>query len=72
MSDQLDPLIQKLIARLKHQDPVARRNAAGALRLHGLRASAAIPELTALLTDEDPKVRREAKRALDRLRAAAA
>jgi len=72
MSEQLDPLIQKLIAKLKHKDPITRRNAAGALRLHGCRASAAIPELTELLTDDDPKVRKEAKRALDRLRAAAA
>lgn len=72
MSEQLDPLIQKLIARLKHEDPITRRNAAGALRLHGFRASAAIPELTELLTDDDPKVRREAKQALYRLRAEAA
>jgi HEAT repeat protein len=72
MSERLDPLIQKLIGRLKDEDPVTRRNAAGALRLHGPRAAAAVPELTRLLTDEDPKVREEARRALQRLRVAAA
>ena len=71
-SEQVDPLIQKLVSRLKHEDAVTRCNAAGALRLHGVRAVAAIPELAKLLTDEDPKVRGEARRALERLRAAAA
>ena len=72
MSKQLDPLIQRLIDRLNHQDPVARRNAAGALRLHGSRASVAIPQLSRLLSDEDSRVREEAQRALERLRSAAA
>jgi len=72
MSEQLDPLIRKLIARLKDEDPLVRRNAAGALRFHGRRASLAIPELAELLTDDDPRVREEAERALERLRAAAA
>ena len=72
MSEQLDSLIQKLIEKLSHEDPITRRNAAGALRLHGPRAVAAIPQLTMLLTDQDRKVRGEAQRALDRLRSAAA
>ena len=72
MSEQLDALIHKLIARLKHQDPTTRRNAAAALRLHGARAVAAVAELTALLADNDPGVRREAQRALERLHAPAA
>jgi len=72
MPNQLDLLIQKLIAKLKDEDPVIRRNAAGALRLHGARASVAIPELAKLLKDDDPKVRGEALRALERLRGAAA
>jgi HEAT repeat protein len=72
MPAQPDPLIWKLIEKLKDQDPVTRRNAAGALRLHGSRAAAAIPALTPLLEDEDPRVRSEAERALDRLRIVAA
>jgi len=72
MRTQPDPLIQKLIARLSDEDPVTRRNAAGALRLHGGRATAAIPELVRLLSDTDPAVQAEAQRALSRLRTAAA
>ena len=72
MSEQLDPLIQKLITRLKDEDPVTRCNAAGALRLHGSRATGAIPELSKLLSDQDLRVREEAQRALERLRNAAA
>ena len=72
MSEQTDPLIRKLIARLKHQDPATRRNAAGALRLHGSRATVAIAELRVLLTDEDSRVREVAQRALRRLRNPAA
>jgi HEAT repeat protein len=72
MSEPVDPLIQKLIARLKHEDPITRRNAAGALRLHGSRATAAIPELSKLLSDEDSRVRTEAEQALKRVRNAAA
>lgn len=67
MSEPFDPLIGGLIAKLRHHDPITRRNAAGSLRLHGSRAAAAIPELTRLLDDEDPRVRQEARRALDRL-----
>jgi HEAT repeat protein len=67
-----DPLIQKLIGRLRHADPVTRRNAAGSLRLHGARAACATPALSRLLEDEDPGVRDEARRALSRLRAEAA
>lgn len=69
---QADPLIQKLIAKLNHPDPITRRNAAGALRFHGQRAVAAIPELRKLLGDEDPRVRNEAQHALDGLRSVAA
>jgi len=65
-------LIQKLVARLSDEDPLTRRNAAAALRLHGRRAMAAIPELARLLADEDPAVQAEAQRALDRLRTVAA
>ena len=72
MSTQPDPLIRKLIEKLRDDDPLTRRNAAGALRLHGTRAVAAIPALTALLTDDDARVRNEAERALDRLQTAAA
>jgi hypothetical protein len=66
MLSQPDPLIQKLIARLRDQDPVTRRNAAGALRLHGRRAAAATSALTRLLADEDPGVQAEARRARPR------
>jgi HEAT repeat protein len=72
MSAQPDLLIGKLIEKLKDRDPRTRRNAAGALRLHGPRAVAAIPALASLLTDEDPRVRYEAERALDQLRPLAA
>lgn len=67
-----DPLIRKLIEKLHDTDPVTRRNAAGALRLHGARAVAAISALSGLLSDQDPRVRMEAERALDRLRVLAA
>jgi HEAT repeat protein len=66
---QGDLLIEKLIERLTYDDPVTRRNAAGALRLHGDRAMPAIPALTRLLGDENPRVRNEARRALERLSA---
>ena len=72
MSTQPDLLIRKLIEKLGDHDPRTRRNAAGALRLHGARAVPAIPALAALLIDEDPKVRCEAERALDHLRLQAA
>jgi HEAT repeat protein len=70
MMPQPDLLILKLIEKLSDSDPRTRRNAAGALRLHGMRAIAAIPALAALLGDENTLVRMEAERALDRLRAA--
>jgi HEAT repeat protein len=72
LTEQLDPLIQKLIDRLNADDPVTRRNAAGSLRLHGERAVGAIPELLKHMFDEDVRVRNEVRRALDRLRRAAA
>ena len=67
-----DPLIQKLIEKLTDPDPSNRRNAAGALRLHGARAVEAIPALTTLLEDHDPRVRFEAEQAVERLRMIAA
>lgn len=67
-----DPLIQRLIGKLNDEDPVVRRNAAGALRLHGARALAAVPELRRLLADRDSRVRNEAQHALDRLERTAA
>ncbi len=68
MSARPDRLIQKLIEMLDDNDPITRRNAAGALRLHGSRAVDALPALGILLIDEDPRVRCEAERAVDRLR----
>ena len=67
MREKRDLLIMKLIERLTYDDPVTRRNAAGALRFHGDRAIAAIPALQRLLDDDNKGVRQEARRALDRL-----
>jgi HEAT repeat protein len=67
-----DLLILKLIEKLSDGDPRTRRNAAGALRLQGSKATAAIPALSVLLNDEDQRVRNEAERAIDQLRPAAA
>lgn len=72
MTERPDPLIDKLIQRLRDQDPVVRRNAAAALRLHGPRAVAAIAELQKSLADEDARVRSEVQHALRRLRQLAA
>jgi len=72
MSVKPDPLILKLIEKLGDADPITRRNAAGALRLQGAKAAAAIPAIAALLSDQDQRVRREAERAIDHLRLAAA
>jgi HEAT repeat protein len=72
MPTQPDLLILKLIEKLDDSDPVIRRNAAGALRLQGSRAVAAIPALSILLSDQDPRVRNEAERALDHLKLVAA
>jgi hypothetical protein len=69
---QPDLLILKLIEKLGDADPITRRNAAGALRLQGARAAAAIPAISVLLTDQDPRVRNEAERAVDHLRLVAA
>jgi hypothetical protein len=67
-----DLLILKLMEKLGDADPITRRNAAGALRLQGPRAVGAIPAIAALLTDEDPRVRCEAERAIDYLKLVAA
>ena len=72
MVDESDALIDKLARRLHDADPVVRRNAVGALRLHGERAAGAIRDISALLSDENDKVRAEAQRALCRLRRAVA
>ena len=72
MIRQPDLLILKLIEKLRDADPITRRNATGALRLQGIRAVAAIPAIAALLTDEDPRVRSEAERAIDYLKLVAA
>jgi HEAT repeat protein len=69
---QPDLLILKLIEKLHDTDPITRRNAAGALRLQGFRAVAAIPAISVLLTDQDPRVRDEAERAVDHLKLVAA
>ena len=67
MTRQQNALIRSLIDKLADRDPLTRRNAAGALRLHGTRAVPAIPALRALLDDNDFRVRDEVQRALDRL-----
>jgi len=72
MIEKSDPLIEKLIRRLSDPDAFERRNAAGALRLHGRRATCAVPELMRLLDDDDITVRTEARRALNRLKQSAA
>jgi hypothetical protein len=72
MPRQPDLLILKLIEKLGDGDPITRRNAAGALRLQGARAVAAIPAISCLLADQDLRVRNEAERAIDHLRLAAA
>lgn len=68
MAEQPDRLICKLIEKLGDKDPIVRRNAAGALAMNGPRAVAAIPAITPLLVDVDPRVREVAERALVRLR----
>jgi hypothetical protein len=68
MSAQPDLLILKLIEKLGDSNPITRRNAAGALRLQGARAVMALPAISALLTDQDSRVRNEAERAVAHLR----
>ncbi|HLA84152.1 MAG TPA: HEAT repeat domain-containing protein [Thermoguttaceae bacterium] len=67
MRVERDLLIERLIERLQDASPLNRRNAAGALRLHGERAASAVPAITQLLDDPSPMVRAEARRALERL-----
>lgn len=62
-----DPLVAKLVCRLSDADSSVRRNVAGALRLLGRRASSALEALAQRTADEDPRVRSEAARALQRL-----
>jgi HEAT repeat protein len=68
MTVQPDLLVLKLMEKLKDANPITRRNAAGALRLQGARAVPALPAITALLTDQDSRVRNEAERAVAHLR----
>jgi HEAT repeat protein len=68
MAEQSDRLIRKLIEKLADQDPVVRRNAAGALALNGARAVGAIPAIEPLLQDGDARVREVAERAIVRLK----
>ena len=72
MPRQPDLLILKLVEKLSDVDPLIRRNAAGALRLQGVKAVAAIPALSTLLMDQDIRVRNEAERAIESLRLVAA
>ena len=72
MTVHTDPLIRKLMVKLRDPDPITRRNAAGALRLQGAKAAAALPAIAQLLDDEDIRVRREAARAVQHLRLPAA
>jgi HEAT repeat protein len=61
-------LIRKLIEKLTDKDPRIRRNATGALRMQGQKATLAVPAILSLLNDEDPRVRREAEQAIEQLR----
>ncbi len=72
MPEPTDRLIRKLIEKLRDKDPLIRRNAAGALAMNGARAVGAIPALSTLLEDQDPRVREVVQRALVRLKFAAA
>lgn len=65
---QSDPLISRLIRSLNAPNSVTRKNAVGALRLHGIRAASAVPAIARLLALEpDPHVQAEARRALHQL-----
>ena len=66
---QEDRLILKLVHGLYAPDWITRKNAVGALRLHGVRAAGTIPAISQLLDREcDPHVQAEAQRALELLR----
>ena len=69
MPSQDDRLIVKLVQGLSAPDQTTRKNAVGALRLHGPRAAGSIPAISELLAHEsDPQVQAEAQRALAHLR----
>ncbi len=69
MANQDDGLIVKLVQGLAAPDQMTRKNAVGALRLHGRRAAGTIPAIARLLNHErDPQVQAEAQRALAHLR----
>ena len=68
MTSQDDGLIIKLVQGLNAPDQMTRKNAVGALRLHGQRAASTIPAIARLLDREsDPQVQAEAQRALQHL-----
>ena len=68
MTSQDDGLIVKLVQGLNAPDQMTRKNAVGALRLHGKRAAGTIPAIAQLLDRErDPQVQAEAQRALQHL-----
>ena len=69
MTNPEDLLIFKLVQGLNAPDQMTRKNAVGALRLHGPRAASTIPAIAQLLDNEpDPQVQAEAQRALQHLR----
>lgn len=68
MTSDEDRLILRLVQGLTAPDQTTRKNAVGALRLHGERAAGTIPEIVQLLGREhDPLVQAEAQRALAHL-----
>ncbi len=68
MANQDNGLILKLVQGLNAPNQLTRKNAVGALRLHGKGAAVAIPAITKLLDHEsDPQVQAEARRALQTL-----
>lgn len=68
MTSPDDGLIFKLVQGLNAPDHMTRKNAVGALRLHGPRAAGTIPAIAQLLGRErDPEVQAEAERALAHL-----
>jgi hypothetical protein len=69
MTSQDDGVIVKLVQGLNAPDQTTRKNAVGALRLHGERAASTIPAIAQLLDRErDPEVQAEARHALEYLR----
>jgi hypothetical protein len=68
MTNPDDRLILRLVNGLNAPDRATRKNSVGALRLHGERATVALPAITELLSHEqDPQVQAEARRAIQQL-----